>query len=61
MAQDSFAPALAANTRDKKVILSSGDRPHIQDIAINARVHAIVVTGGMPIDEEIRAAARPPM
>ncbi len=27
-------------------------------MAIEARVHAIVVTGGLPIDEEIRAAAR---
>ena len=57
MAQDSFAPRLQ-KYRDKKVILFVGDRPHIQDMAIGERVHAIVVTGGLPIDEEIRAAAR---
>jgi manganese-dependent inorganic pyrophosphatase len=57
MAQDSFRPRLE-RYQDRKVILFVGDRPHIQELAINARVHAIVVTGGMPIDEEIRAAAR---
>jgi manganese-dependent inorganic pyrophosphatase len=57
MAQDSFAPRLQ-KYRERKVILFVGDRPHIQDMAIGARVHAIVVTGGLPIDEEIRAAAR---
>lgn len=57
MAQDSFGPRLQ-KYRDKKVVLFVGDRPHIQDLAINARVHAIIVTGGLPIDEEIRAAAR---
>ncbi len=57
MAQDSFAPRLQ-EYRERKVILFVGDRPHIQDMAIGERVHAIVVTGGLPIDEEIRAAAR---
>jgi manganese-dependent inorganic pyrophosphatase len=57
MAQDSFAPRLARD-RDRKVILFVGDRPRIQEMAIDARVHAIVVTGALPIDEEIRAAAR---
>lgn len=57
MAQDSFGPRLK-NYRDKKVVLFVGDRPHIQELAIAAKVHAIVVTGGLPIDEEIRAAAR---
>jgi manganese-dependent inorganic pyrophosphatase len=57
MAQDSFGPRLE-RYKAKKVILFVGDRPHIQELAINARVHAIVVTGGMSIDEEIRAAAR---
>jgi len=57
MAQDSFGPRLQ-KYRDRKVVLFVGDRPHIQELAIDARVHAIVVTGGLPIDEEIRAAAR---
>ena len=57
MAQDSFGPRLK-KLRDRKVILFVGDRPHIQEMAIAARVHAIIVTGGLPVDEEIRAAAR---
>jgi manganese-dependent inorganic pyrophosphatase len=57
MAQASFGPRLK-DYRDRKVVLFVGDRPHIQELAIEARVHAIVVTGGLPIDEEIRAAAR---
>jgi manganese-dependent inorganic pyrophosphatase len=57
MAQDSFAPRLH-KYRDRKVVLFVGDRPHIQQMAIDTRVHAIVVTGGLPIDEEIRAKAR---
>jgi manganese-dependent inorganic pyrophosphatase len=57
MAQDSFAPRLQ-DYRDRNVVLFVGDRPHIQEMAIKARVHAIVVTGGLAIDEEIRAQAR---
>jgi manganese-dependent inorganic pyrophosphatase len=57
MAQESFAPRLQ-KYRERKVVLFLGDRPHIQEMAIAARVHAIVVTGGLPLDEEIRAAAR---
>ncbi|MDB6150513.1 MAG: Cobalt-dependent inorganic pyrophosphatase [Chthoniobacter sp.] len=57
MAQGSFGPRLQ-HYRDRKIILFVGDRPHIQRLAIEARVHAIVVTGELPIDEEIRAAAR---
>ena len=57
MAQASFGPRLK-DYQDRKVVLFVGDRPHIQELAIEARVHAIVVTGGLPIDEEIRAAAR---
>ncbi len=57
MAQDSFGPRLK-DYQDQKVVLFVGDRPHIQELAIKARVHAIVVTGGLPVDEEIRAAAR---
>jgi manganese-dependent inorganic pyrophosphatase len=57
MAQDSFIPRLRLY-RDKKVVLFVGDRPHIQELAISERVHAIVVTGNLPISEEIRNAAR---
>jgi len=57
MAQDSFAPRLA-KYKKRNVVLFVGDRPHIQQMAIDARVHAIVVTGGLAIDEEIRAKAR---
>jgi manganese-dependent inorganic pyrophosphatase len=57
MAQDSFAPRLQQH-HNRKVVLFVGDRPHIQEMAIKARVHAVVVTGGLPIDEEIRAMAR---
>jgi manganese-dependent inorganic pyrophosphatase len=57
MAQESFIPRLR-RYRDKKVVLFVGDRPHIQELAIAERVHAIVVTGDLPIPEEIRNAAR---
>jgi manganese-dependent inorganic pyrophosphatase len=57
MAQDSFAPRLG-KYKKRNVVLFVGDRPHIQEMAIDARVHAIVVTGGLAIDEEIRAKAR---
>ncbi len=57
MAEKSFAPRLGRYI-DENVVLFVGDRPRIQEMAIAARVHAIVVTGGLPIEEEIRAAAR---
>lgn len=53
----SFKPRLE-RYREKRVLLFVGDRPHIQEMAIEARVHAIIVTGGLPISEEMRAAAR---
>jgi manganese-dependent inorganic pyrophosphatase len=57
MAQDSFGPRLQ-KYQNRNVVLFVGDRPHIQEMAIAARVHAVVVTGGLPIGEEIRASAR---
>ena len=57
MAQESFIPRLQ-HYSDKKVILIVGDRPHIQELAIQEHVHAVVVTGNLPISEEIRNAAR---
>jgi manganese-dependent inorganic pyrophosphatase len=57
MAENSFAPRIK-DYAGRNVVVLVGDRPGIQKLAIQARVHAIVVTGGLPIDEEIRAAAR---
>ncbi len=57
MNSESFAPRLA-HYADRRIVLFVGDRPHVQDFAIAARVHAIVITGGLPIDEEMRARAR---
>lgn len=56
MAQDTFVPRLS-RYRDRQVILFVGDRPHIQQIAIDERLHAVVVTGGSTISPEIRNAA----
>jgi manganese-dependent inorganic pyrophosphatase len=56
MAQESFVPRLR-RYRDKQVILFVGDRPHVQLLAIEERVHAIVVTGGLEISDCIRDAA----
>lgn len=42
----------------RRVVVFVGDRPYIQEHAIEAGVEAIVVTGEMPIAEEICAAAR---
>jgi manganese-dependent inorganic pyrophosphatase len=57
MAQNSFEPRLEQYA-GKNVVVLVGDRPHIQQLAIQARVHAIVVTGNFAIDEKTRAAAR---
>jgi manganese-dependent inorganic pyrophosphatase len=57
MNAQSFAPRLA-RYKDRRVVLFVGDRPEIQDCAIGARVHAIIVTGDLPIEEETRARAR---
>ena len=57
MAQDSFRPRLQRYA-GRNVVVFVGDRPHIQQLAIEAGVHGIIVTGGFPIDEATRAAAR---
>ncbi len=57
MDRASFAPRLRSYAQ-QRVILFIGDRPHIQQLAIDEKVHAIVVTGGLPVQEEIRAQAR---
>jgi manganese-dependent inorganic pyrophosphatase len=57
MRAESFTPRLE-RYKDKRLILFVGDRPHIQALAIAAKVLAVVVTGGFPVPEEMRAAAR---
>ena len=57
MNADSFTPRVE-NYRDRRVVLFVGDRPRIQQLAIEHRAHAVVVTGGHAIAEELRAAAR---
>lgn len=57
MAQDSFIPRLR-RYKDKQVILFVGDRPHVQLLAIEENVNAIIVTGGLEIPEFIRESAR---
>ena len=57
MGNASFAQRLEAY-RDRRVILFVGNRPKILEVAIAARVQAIVITGGHAIPEESRAAAR---
>jgi manganese-dependent inorganic pyrophosphatase len=56
MAQDSFVPRLR-RYKDKQVILFVGDRPHVQLLAIEENVNAIIVTGGLEVPEYIRDAA----
>lgn len=47
-----------AHYRDRRIVLFVGDRPDIQQLAIDTRIYALVVTGGATIAEETRAAAR---
>ena len=57
--QDSFGERLAKYNGDgRNVVVFVGDRPHIQQIAIEQRVAAIVVTGNVPIEPEVEIAAR---
>lgn len=59
MRQDSFAPRAAKYSREgKRVVVFVGDRPHIQQLAIENRVRAIVVTGGYGVEPDVEIAAR---
>ena len=59
MRQDSFGPRLDEYRKNgRKVIVFVGDRPHIQQLAIELHAHAIVVTGGYAIGPEVEIAAR---
>jgi manganese-dependent inorganic pyrophosphatase len=59
MRQDSFGPRLKSyRDTGRKVVVFVGDRPHIQQLAIELRAHAVVVTGGHAIEPEVEIAAR---
>jgi manganese-dependent inorganic pyrophosphatase len=59
MRQDSFGPRLAHYRQGgRKVVVFAGDRPHIQQRAIELRAHAVVVTGSHAIEPEVEIAAR---
>lgn len=57
MQTDSFQRRLDLMDNDKTVLIV-GDRRNIQRIAIEAGVHALIVTGNMPVDEGILSLAR---
>ena len=59
MKQDSFGPRLEEYQQaGRKVVVFVGDRPHIQERAIELGAHAIVVTGGYAIKPHVEIAAR---
>jgi len=59
MQQDSFGPRVARYAGEgRRVVVFVGDRPHIQRMAIEHGVRAIVVSGGYPVDPDIEIAAR---
>ncbi len=59
MRQDSFGPRLKSYREEgRKVVVFAGDRPHIQQLAIELRAHAVVVTGAHAIEPEVEIAAR---
>ncbi len=57
MSQESFAPRVQ-RYGGKRVVLIVGDRPHIHELAIDARLSAVVVTGGFSVSEELVAKAK---
>jgi manganese-dependent inorganic pyrophosphatase len=57
MSQASFGERLRSNHAEE-VILFVGDREEIQLDAIDARVLAVVITGGMGVSAKVRAAAK---
>ena len=59
MQQQSFAPRIAKYRGEgRKVVVFVGDRPHIQQLAIEHGAHAVVVTGGYAIEPDVEIAAR---
>jgi manganese-dependent inorganic pyrophosphatase len=57
MRSSSFAERLQHYPHDKVLVLV-GDRLDIQELAVEARVRALVVTGGLAVSDELTAAAR---
>jgi manganese-dependent inorganic pyrophosphatase len=57
MRSASFAERLQSYPPEKLLVLV-GDRTDIQELAVNARVRALVVTGGLPVPEEVMETAR---
>lgn len=57
MRTTSFAARLR-NYPPEKLIVLVGDREDVQRLAVDARVRALVVTGGLEVSEEIRELAR---
>jgi manganese-dependent inorganic pyrophosphatase len=59
MRQDSFGPRLAGyRAEGRQVVVFVGDRPHIQQLAIELGARAVVVTGGHPVEPDVEVAAR---
>jgi manganese-dependent inorganic pyrophosphatase len=44
--------------KDKQIVLFVGDREHIQMAAIVSKARAIVVTGGLPVEDRVLEAAK---
>ena len=57
MALESFAPRVQ-RYGGKQVVLIVGDRPHIQELAIEAGLSAVVITGGFDLSKELQEQAR---
>src|SRR5688500_11517830 len=57
MANESFAKRLA-NYPPERLLVVVGDRRQIQEQAIDSRVRVIIVTGDLPVDEDIIVRAK---
>ena len=57
MSAETFAARLEAFPREKLIVVV-GDRREIQEAAINERVRAVIVTGGLKIENHITEAAK---
>ena len=57
MSRDSFATRLP-NYPPEKLIVVVGDRRDIQELAVDHRVRAIIVTGDLAVEEDVAARAR---
>jgi manganese-dependent inorganic pyrophosphatase len=59
MRQESFGPRLAKyRAEGRRVVVFVGDRPHIQQLAIEHGARAVVVSGNQPIEPDVEIAAR---